>query len=30
MCKAIDKHMSIDGVRLVKKTGGTKGDFAIA
>ena len=24
MCKAIDKQMSIDGVRLVKKTGGTK------
>ena len=30
MCKAIDKHMSVDEVRLVKKTGGTKGDFAIA
>ena len=25
MCKAIDKTMVIDGVRLVKKTGGTKG-----
>ena len=24
MCKAIDKTMVIDGVRLVKKTGGTK------
>jgi cyclic pyranopterin monophosphate synthase len=24
MCKAIDKTMSIDGIRLVKKTGGTK------
>jgi cyclic pyranopterin phosphate synthase len=24
MCKAIDKTMAIDGVRLVKKTGGTK------
>ena len=25
MCKAVDKTMTIDGVRLVKKTGGTKG-----
>src|SRR6266480_2951433 len=25
MCKAIDKTMVIEGVRLVKKTGGTKG-----
>lgn len=25
MCKAIDKTMSIDGIRLVSKTGGTKG-----
>ncbi len=24
MCKAIDKTMSIDGIRLIKKTGGTK------
>jgi cyclic pyranopterin phosphate synthase len=24
MCKAIDKTMMIDGIRLVKKTGGTK------
>jgi cyclic pyranopterin phosphate synthase len=24
MCKAIDKSMVIDGIRLVKKTGGTK------
>jgi cyclic pyranopterin monophosphate synthase len=24
MCKAIDKTMTIDGIRLVKKTGGTK------
>ena len=23
MCKAIDKNMTIDGIRLVKKTGGT-------
>src|SRR4051794_1134789 len=30
MCKAIDKQMVIDGVRLVKKTGGTKGTFKIA
>jgi cyclic pyranopterin phosphate synthase len=30
MCKAIDKQMVIDGVRLVKKTGGTKGNLAIA
>jgi cyclic pyranopterin phosphate synthase len=27
MCKAIDKTMSIDGVRLVKKTGGTKSNL---
>src|ERR1043165_8954626 len=25
MCKAIDKTMTIDGIRLVKKTGGSKG-----
>jgi cyclic pyranopterin monophosphate synthase len=25
MCKAIDKTMSIEGVRLVSKTGGTSG-----
>jgi cyclic pyranopterin phosphate synthase len=25
MCKAIDKAMVIDGIRLLKKTGGTKG-----
>jgi cyclic pyranopterin monophosphate synthase len=25
MCKAIDKTMTIDGIRLLKKTGGTKG-----
>jgi len=24
MCKAVDKTMTIDGIRLVKKTGGTK------
>ena len=27
MCKAIDKTMTIDGVRLVKKTGGTKSNL---
>jgi molybdenum cofactor biosynthesis enzyme len=25
MCKAIDKTMSIEGIRLVSKTGGTSG-----
>ena len=29
MCKAIDKTMVIDGVRLVKKTGGTKGTLTV-
>ena len=29
MCKAIDKTMVIDGVKLVKKTGGTKGTFIV-
>lgn len=24
MCKAIDKNMTIDGIRLIKKTGGSK------
>jgi len=28
MCKAIDKSMVIDGVRLVRKTGGTSGKTA--
>jgi cyclic pyranopterin phosphate synthase len=28
MCKAIDKTMEIDGVRLVSKTGGKSGDWA--
>ena len=28
MCKAIDKTMVIEGVRLVSKTGGTKSDLA--
>ena len=27
MCKAIDKHMVISGVRLDEKTGGKSGDF---
>jgi cyclic pyranopterin phosphate synthase len=29
MCKAIDKTMVIDGVRLIKKTGGTKGTLIV-
>ena len=29
MCKAIDKSMVIDGVRLVRKTGGTKGMLVV-
>lgn len=27
MCKAIDKHMEITGIHLIKKTGGKSGDF---
>ena len=27
MCKAVDKSMRIDDIRLVKKTGGRSGDF---
>lgn len=27
MCKAIDKHMVMSDIRLVKKTGGKSGDF---
>lgn len=27
MCKAIDKRMVIDNIRLVKKTGGKSGEF---
>jgi cyclic pyranopterin phosphate synthase len=27
MCKAIDKTMTIDGIKLVKKTGGTKSNL---
>ena len=27
MCKAVDKDMSIEGVRLIKKTGGKTGDY---
>ena len=29
MCKAVDREMSISEIRLVKKTGGTSGDFEI-
>ena len=29
MCKAIDREMCISGIRLVKKSGGTSGDFAL-
>ncbi len=28
MCKAIDKSMMIDGIRLVRKSGGVKSNFA--
>ncbi|MBN4050478.1 cyclic pyranopterin monophosphate synthase MoaC [Gammaproteobacteria bacterium AH-315-M22] len=28
MCKAVDKSMVIDGVRLLKKTGGKSGDWS--
>lgn len=27
MCKAVDKRMKIDGIHLVKKTGGKSGEF---
>lgn len=27
MCKAVDKEMTISGIRLVKKTGGKSGDY---
>lgn len=29
MCKAVDREMCISEIRLVKKTGGTSGDFEI-
>ena len=29
MCKAVDKAMTIDGIRLLKKTGGKSGDYEI-
>ena len=29
MCKAVDREMCISEIRLVKKTGGTRGDFEI-
>ncbi|MEE4164458.1 MAG: cyclic pyranopterin monophosphate synthase MoaC, partial [Desulfocapsaceae bacterium] len=28
MCKAVDKTMVIDNIRLLKKTGGKSGSFA--
>ena len=28
MCKAIDKEMIIDGIKLLRKTGGKSGDYA--
>ena len=30
MCKAVDRGMTIEGVRLVEKTGGTHGDYHAA
>jgi cyclic pyranopterin monophosphate synthase len=30
MCKAIDKGIVIDGVRLLEKTGGKSGDWVAA
>lgn len=30
MCKSVDKHMRIDGVRLLSKTGGRSGDVTLA
>jgi cyclic pyranopterin phosphate synthase len=27
MCKAVDKGMKIENIRLVKKTGGVSGDY---
>lgn len=30
MCKAVDRHMRIDGVRLLSKTGGQSGDVVSA
>ncbi len=30
MCKAVDKTMAIEGIRLIKKTGGRSGDFHAA
>ena len=29
MCKAVDRGMRIEGVRLVKKTGGKSGDIIL-
>jgi cyclic pyranopterin phosphate synthase len=28
MCKAVDRGMRVDGVRLVSKTGGKSGDWS--
>jgi cyclic pyranopterin phosphate synthase len=28
MCKAVDRAMQIDGVRLLRKSGGKSGDWA--
>jgi cyclic pyranopterin phosphate synthase len=30
MVKAVDQAMRIEGIRLVSKTGGTRGDYAAA
>ena len=29
MCKAVDREMSISDIKLIKKTGGTSGDFSL-
>ena len=30
MCKAVDKRMRIEGIRVLKKTGGKSGDFHVS
>jgi cyclic pyranopterin phosphate synthase len=30
MCKAVDKEMVLDGIRVVEKTGGSKGDWNVS
>ena len=30
MCKAVDREMCISDIKLVKKTGGTSGDFNLS